>query len=165
MSTEVRGVLTPTENGVTVRFERRYATTPDDLWSSVTEPDRLARWLGPVYGDLRVGGRYELRMGDDVHGSPENAVGEVLECDAPRHLLIGWRFPGEEESRVAVDLRPDGDGTILVLEHLDLQEAAARGYGGGWHASLDQLDDFAAGRPVRPWDELFDAALPRYAGA
>ena len=53
MTTDVWGVLIPTPNGVTVRFERRYATTPEDLWSSVTEPDRLARWLGPVYGDLR----------------------------------------------------------------------------------------------------------------
>ncbi|KRD41744.1 ATPase [Cellulomonas sp. Root930] len=162
MTTDVWGVLRPSATGVTVRFERQYATTSDDLWSSVTEPDRLARWLGPVYGDLRVGGRYELRMGDDVDGSPENAVGEVLECDPPHRLLVGWRFPGEDESRVALEIRADGDGAVLVLEHLDLAEAAARGYGGGWHASLDQLDDYAAGRPVRPWQELFDAALPRY---
>jgi uncharacterized protein YndB with AHSA1/START domain len=162
MSTDVWGVLTPTGTGVTVRFERRYATTPEDLWTSVTDPDRLARWLGPVYGDLRVGGRYELRMGDDVAGSSQNAVGEVLECDAPRRLLVEWRFPGEEASRVAVEISPDGAGAILVLEHLDLEEAAARGYGGGWHASLDQLDDHVAGRPVRAWDDLFAAALPRY---
>ena len=162
MTTDVWGVLTPTPNGVTVRFERRYATTPEDLWSSVTEPERLARWLGPVYGDLVVGGRYELRMGDDVAGSPQNAVGDVVECDAPRRLVIGWEFPGEAASRVIVDIRPDGDGAVLVLEHLDLEAAAARGYGGGWHASLDQLDDHVAGRPVRGWDDLFAAALPRY---
>ena len=162
MTTDVWGVLVPTPNGVTVRFERYYATTPEDLWSSVTEPERLARWLGPVYGDLVVGGRYELRMGDDVPGSPQNAVGDVLECDAPHRLVLGWLFPGEPESRVTVDIRADGDGAVLVLEHLDLEEAAARGYGGGWHASLDQLDDLVAGRAVRDWDGLFAAALPRY---
>lgn len=162
MTSDVWGVLTPTETGATVRFERRYATTPEDLWSSVTDPARIARWLGPVYGDLRVGGRYELRMGDDVAGSPENAVGEVLECEPPQHLLLGWLFPGEEESRVTVDVRADGDGAVLVLEHRNLTVPAARGYGGGWHASLDQLDDHVAGRAVRPWQELFDAALPRY---
>ena len=63
---------------------------------------------------------------------------------------------------MTVDIRADGDGAVLVLEHLDLEEAAARGYGGGWHASLDQLDDHVAGRPVRAWDDLFAAALPRY---
>ena len=65
-----RGVLIPGDGGVTVRFERSYRTTPADLWSAVTDPERLARWLGPVY--LRAGGRYELRMGDDVpSGRPE----------------------------------------------------------------------------------------------
>jgi uncharacterized protein YndB with AHSA1/START domain len=162
MSGDVRGVLRLSPTGTTVRFERRYATTADDLWSSVTEPERLARWLGPVHGDLRVGGRYELRMGDDVEGAPQNAVGEVLECEPPRRVLVGWRFPGEQESRVLVEIRPDGEGSILVLEHLDLSEAAARGYGGGWHASLDQLEDHVAGRPVRSWQVLFDAALPHY---
>jgi len=162
MTTDVWGVLTPTPTGVTVRFERRYATTPEDLWSSVTEPDRLARWLGPVYGDLVVGGRYELRMGDDVADSSQNATGDIVECDPPRRLVLRWRFPGEPDSRVTVDVRADGDGALLVLEHLDLEEAAARGYGGGWHASLDQLDDHVAGRPVRPWDDLFAAALPLY---
>ncbi|WP_456825206.1 SRPBCC family protein [Cellulomonas sp. P5_E12] len=162
MTTDVWGVLVPTGTDVSVRFERRYRTTPEDLWASITEPARLSRWLGPVYGDLRVGGRYELRMGEDVAGSPQNAVGDVLECDAPRRLVVGWSFPGEDESRVSVTIRPDGDGSVLVLEHLGLSESAARGYGAGWHASLGQLDDHTAGRPVRPWQEIFEAALPHY---
>ncbi|GEK20604.1 SRPBCC family protein [Cellulomonas xylanilytica] len=162
MTTDLWGVLTPTPTGTTVRFERRYATTPEDLWSCVTDPERLARWLGPVYGDLVVGGRYELRMGEDVAGSDQNATGEILACDAPRRMVLVWQFPGEPESRVTVDIAGDDDGALLVLEHLDLEEAAARGYGGGWHASLDQLDDHVAGRAVRDWDDLFAAALPRY---
>jgi uncharacterized protein YndB with AHSA1/START domain len=162
MTQDVWGVLTPGETGVTVRFERRYATTPEDLWACVTTPERLARWLGPVYGDLRVGGRYELRMGDDVAGSAQNAVGDVVECDPPRRLVLGWLFPGEDVTRVSVEVRADGDCALLVLEHVGLSGSAARGYGGGWHASLDQLDDHVAGRPVRPWQELFDAALPGY---
>ncbi|MBO3103079.1 SRPBCC family protein [Cellulomonas fengjieae] len=162
MATDLWGVLTPTGTGVTVRFERRFATAPEDLWSCITDPDRLRRWLGPVYGDLRVGGRYELRMGDDVAGSPQNAAGEVVECDPPARLLLTWLFPGEPESRVSVEVRAEGGGALLVLEHLGLEEAAARGYGSGWHASLDQLDDHVAGRTVRPWEDLYRAALPRY---
>ena len=162
MTDDLVGVLTRTGTSVTVRFERTYPTTPEDLWACLTQPERLARWLGPVYGDHRVGGRYELRMGDDVAGSPENAVGDILECDPPRRLLIGWEFPGEDESRVALDISPADGGALLVLEHLDLTTSTARGYGGGWHASLGQLDDHVAGRPVRSWQEIFDAALPHY---
>jgi len=162
MTTDLWGVLLRHDTDVAVRFERRYATTPEDLWSCLTQADRLTRWLGPVYGELRMGGRYELRMGDDAEDSPQNAVGQVLECDPPRRLLVSWAFPGEEPTRVAVELRPDGAGAVLVLEHMDLSESAARGYGGGWHASLGQLDDHVAGRPVRSWQDAFELALPHY---
>lgn len=165
MAADVAGVLTRTPDGVTVRFERAYPTTPEDLWATLTEPARVARWLGPLYGDLRVGGRYEVRMGDDVPDSDENATGEVLACDPPHHLAITWVFPNEVVTRVEVEVRSDDVGALLVLRHVGLEDAAARGYGGGWHACLDQLDDLVAGRSVRAWQVLFDAALPAYRDA
>ena len=36
-----------------IRMEDRYDTTPDDLWSALTDPRRLARWVADVEGDLR----------------------------------------------------------------------------------------------------------------
>ncbi|QHT55502.1 SRPBCC family protein [Cellulomonas sp. H30R-01] len=154
-STDVRGVLTATPAGTTVRFERRYATDVDDLWTCLTEPARVARWLGPLYGNLRVGGAYELRMGEDVPGADQNATGEVLVCEPPHRLEVTWAFPGEPVTRVSATVGEVGSGAVLVLEHVDLGDAAARGYGGGWHASLDRLDDHLDGRPIRPWDDLF----------
>lgn len=160
---DVRGVLERHPDGIEVRFERWYPTDPDDLWEAVTVPARVARWLGPIYGDLRVGGRYELRMGQDVPDAADNATGEVLACDPPRTLAVTWVFPDETSTRVDVALRRQGEGTLLVLRHTGLADAAARGYGGGWHACLDQLDDDLAGRPVRAWDDLYAAASPAYA--
>lgn len=168
--TDVYGLLTRDDGGgVRVAFRRAYPTTVDDLWAAVTEPDRVRRWLGPVYGDLRVGGRYELRMGEDVADSDQNARGEVLECDPPRRLVVTWVFPSERETRVEVRILPDaaapadgGPRSVLELEHLGLSDEAARGYGGGWHACLDQLDDHVAGRPVRPWDALYAAVQGAY---
>lgn len=164
MSTDARGVLTTTPTGTTVRFERRYATPVDDLWTCLTDPARVARWLGPLHGDLRVGGRYEVRMGDDVPDDPQTAAGEVLVCDAPHRLEITWAFPGEPEARVTANLLGDDAGTVLVLEHHGLSEPAARGYGGGWHTCLDRLDDHLAARDVRPWDELFAQRQSLYRG-
>jgi uncharacterized protein YndB with AHSA1/START domain len=160
---DLRGVLTQRADGVEVRFDRWYPTTPEDLWAAVTEPARVARWLGPVYGDLRVGGRYELRMGEDVPDAADSATGEVLRCEPPHTLAVTWVFPDETVTRVDVALRADGDGTRLLLVHTGLADASARGYGGGWHACLDQLDDHLAGRPVRGWDDLYAAAAPAYA--
>jgi uncharacterized protein YndB with AHSA1/START domain len=39
-----------------VRVEDVYDTDIDDLWTACTDPERLARWLAKVSGDLRVGG-------------------------------------------------------------------------------------------------------------
>ena len=36
-----------------VRVEDVYDTSPGDLWSALTEPARLARWVAVVSGDLR----------------------------------------------------------------------------------------------------------------
>ncbi|AEE45761.1 SRPBCC family protein [Cellulomonas fimi] len=153
--TDMRGVLTATPAGTSVRFERRYTTDVDDLWTCLTQRDRVARWLGPVHGDLRVGGHFEVRMGDDVPDSPQNATGEVLVCERPHQLDVTWSFPGEPVTRLTVTLAGDDDATVLVLEHHGLDERAARGYGGGWHTCLDRLGDHLAAGDVRSWDELF----------
>ena len=37
------------------RMEDRFDTDIDDLWSALTDPSRLTRWLGEVEGELRLG--------------------------------------------------------------------------------------------------------------
>ncbi len=39
-----------------VRVEDVYDTDIDDLWEACTTPERLARWMAELSGDLRVGG-------------------------------------------------------------------------------------------------------------
>ena len=55
-STGVIGTLRATGGVGVIRMEDRYDTTPDDLWSALTDPRRLARWVADVEGDLRLGG-------------------------------------------------------------------------------------------------------------
>ena len=45
-----------------VRMEDRFDTDIDDLWSALTDPSRLARWLGEFEGDLRLGGEFRARF-------------------------------------------------------------------------------------------------------
>ena len=44
-----------------VRIEDRLDTGIDDLWSALTDPRRLSRWIGDVEGDLRPGGEHSFR--------------------------------------------------------------------------------------------------------
>ena len=53
--TRILGSLRSADGAGVVRIEDRYDTDIDDLWSAITDPDRLARWFGEVDGELLWG--------------------------------------------------------------------------------------------------------------
>jgi uncharacterized protein YndB with AHSA1/START domain len=87
---------------------RSYDTTVEDLWDAITRPERLARWFLPVEGDLKVGGRYQLKG---------NAGGTITRCDRPHSLDVTWEMMGGM-SWVNLRLAPDGQKARLTLEHI-----------------------------------------------
>ena len=88
---------------------RTYDTGIDDLWDALTNAERLPRWFLPISGDLRLGGRYQLKG---------NAGGEIRTCEPPRHLAVTWEYGGQA-SWVTVRLVEEAAGrTRLELEHV-----------------------------------------------
>jgi uncharacterized protein YndB with AHSA1/START domain len=141
--------------GRAVRFERRYAVAPAAVWAALTEPEQLRGWLTEATTfDHEVGGRVELRFGDEPN---QTINGSIRVYDPPRALEYEWHWPGQATSTVRFELRSDGGGTLLVLDHRGLPAESATGYAAGWHAYLDRLHDDAA-----DWDERFRKVLPRY---
>ena len=98
-----------------LRLTRRYADAPDDVWKALTRPESLARWLAPGFAVERT----------------EVEPGRVLELD--------WRPPDEEASVVRFELSPDGDGTVLVLEHSLIAEHVGMRYVTRWLGTLEQI--------------------------
>lgn len=47
MNPEPTGQLVPTPTGYDLILTRTYRAPVDDVWASVTEPERTARWFGP----------------------------------------------------------------------------------------------------------------------
>ena len=159
------GALTHAEAGVDVTLSHVYRTSAEDLWSAVTEPDRLVRWLGRVGGDLHEGGSYTVVFEED--DDSQRAAGVVRRCEPPRELLVTWTFPGEPDAgTVRLELEPVDGGTMLTLTHRGLAERLAAGYGAGWQAHLEGLESHVngpEGAPL-PWDAgRFDHLLPAYA--
>ncbi len=115
---------TPREDGgenVVVLARRTYRADPEDAWSALTDPSRIARWFMPISGDLRQGGSFQLEG---------NAGGDILECDRPNRFRVTF---GGETSFVEVRLAPAGDGeTTLELEHTVPIEMAQSGAGALW---------------------------------
>jgi uncharacterized protein YndB with AHSA1/START domain len=112
-----------------------YGTDIGDLWEAITDPRRIARWLGRVTGELELGGRYQIQG---------NASGVIKECEEPVHLGLTWNY-GEQATWVSVDLTPiSGDRTKLRLEHVlpedDKWDTFGPGaVGVGWELALRGL--------------------------
>lgn len=87
---------------------RDYDTTAEDLWDALTNPERIPRWFAPVEGDLRLGGRYQVKG---------NAGGAITRCDPNEAFDIDWEFGGGK-SWVTVRLEPKSEQTRLTLEHI-----------------------------------------------
>ena len=138
----------------TFRLERAFAASPEEVFDAWTNPEVLERWWAarPTWTspgcdvELRVGGRYLLRMRDEETGELHAVGGEYREVSRPHRLVYTWCWEGSSglhpghESLVAVEFRADGDGTTVVLEHSGLASEESRGrHGAGWAGSLENL--------------------------
>lgn len=134
MIEDFRRSLTGTAAEPVLRFARRYDASPGDLWSALTEPARLGRWLGEVTGDRIDGFRIAFA---DAPDTPAHASVEA--CEPHRLLVVDWEWQGERPSRIVVDLAPDGDGTALSLVHRLSEPDHVPEYGGGWEQCFATL--------------------------
>lgn len=153
----VLGTLRAADGTGIVRLEDRFATDIDDLWSALTDPGRLARWLGEVDGDLREGGEFRARY----FATGWEGRCQVEVCQPPQRLLIRTTSEEEGDGVVEVTLTADGDHTTLVISDRGLPLAQLAAYGAGNQVHLEDLAAYLAGRGpcdarVR-WQELHPA--------
>jgi uncharacterized protein YndB with AHSA1/START domain len=140
-------------------MEDRFDTDIDDLWSALSDPGRLARWLGEVEGDLRLGGEFRARFFDGWEGS-----GRVEVCEPPRHLLVLTSDEPEEPYTHPIEatLTADGDGTILVWEERGIPLDYLAAYGAGIQIHVEDLADYLAGRERRDLEARWNELEPLY---
>lgn len=142
-----------------VRMEDRYATDIDDLWSALTDPQRLARWLGEVEGDLRLGGEFRARF----FATGWEGSGRVEACEPPRRLLVLTRDPDEpDEHAIEATLTAEGEETVLVVEERGMPLDQLAAYGAGVQIHVEDLSDHMAGLERRPTGSRWKALLPDY---
>jgi uncharacterized protein YndB with AHSA1/START domain len=146
-----REVRTGFRDGVATRIliaRRAYQAGQADLWDALTSADRIPRWFLPVTGDLKAGGRYQLRG---------NAGGVVEHCLEPDSFSLTWEFGGAL-SWVAVTLSAERtESTTLELTHEVVADPEMWGQFGpgavgvGWDLALMALGlHLDSGAPVDP---------------
>jgi uncharacterized protein YndB with AHSA1/START domain len=155
----IAGSLRAVDGKAVVRMEDVFDTGIDDLWSALTDPRRLARWIARVEGDLRLGGEFRASFSSGWEGP-----GRVDVCDPPRRLLVTLSPDEDDDTVIAADLVPDGDRTRLVVEErgLPLDEAAV--HGAGWQAHVEDLAAYLAGQPHADWRTRWAELTPAYVG-
>ena len=165
---EVTGSLRNDDGIGIVHLESRHDTGVDQLWSAISDPGGVARWYGEVEGDLRPGGEFRLH----VPVSGWYGTGRVLECDAPRRLVVRTRETDESyqagvgaepfDDSITATVGADGGRAVLTLEIRGVPLDKIQFYGAGWQLHVEALVDYLAGRETGTDEGRFDALLPGY---
>ena len=127
-----------------------------DEWWPVEKRSRVAAEQYPpgvtlerVVFEPRAGGRlYEVTSTGE-----EGSWADVVAYEPPHRLVLAWKPNDREEPQTEVEIRfdPDGDGTVVNLEHRGWERLGARaeearaGYGWGWQLPLERFAAAAAG--------------------
>ena len=130
----MNGTLETIDGRPALRFERRLAFPIQRVWRAVTEPAELAEWfVAPAPWTPAQGETFES------YGQ----TGTITELREPETLAWTW---GEESFRF--DLRPDGDGCVLVFTHVLTDTILPAQHAAGWECYLDRLAAWLDGAPI-----------------
>jgi uncharacterized protein YndB with AHSA1/START domain len=155
-----------------VRVEDVYDTDIDDLWKACTTPERLARWIAEVSGDLREGGTVHA-----VFTSTWTGPARIEVCDGPHHLLLTTEPGTDDEGQIEAWLTAEGPRTRLVIEERGLPIDKAHFHGAGWQAHLEDLgrslasdgsaheDGWSEQAPASAWHKRWTELTPAYQDA
>ena len=87
--------------------------------------------------------------GKRAEGKDYVHTGTYIEIDRPNRLVFSWfsDSTGQKETIVTLDLKSDGDGTMLRLTHERFTSEKSRDdHTGGWSDILDRLESVLAKR-------------------
>lgn len=149
----------------TIRFERRFHESLNDVWNHLTQPALLMRWLAGAEIQIREGGYVELSFGmiegDQRKRSAPDISGVVSRCEAPQSLAFWWTDTNTL-SNVTFELEPQATQVLFLLIHggLPLQRVATSA--ASWHAHLDMLQTALRQQQPAAYAEVFGRVLPHY---
>jgi uncharacterized protein YndB with AHSA1/START domain len=141
-----------------VALELAVPSTPDEVWTALTEPDHLSHWLGRTEGSPARDAQFAI-----WHDATTRSTHTVTRWQPGWLLAMTWDFPDEGTSVVSFAVAARKDRTPVALEHQGLTEPT--GYAAGWHRHLEYLAAHLEGsdKTFEDFWDGYDALLARYA--
>ncbi|MEP6562671.1 MAG: SRPBCC family protein, partial [Nakamurella sp.] len=161
MTINPSGRIQQTPAGIDILVTRLIRGTIDDVWASVTESDRTARWFGRWEGDGAPGGMIRLQLNFE-EGKPWSDV-RIDSCEPPTALRLtvtddsgGWLLD--------VTLVALGERTELTLTQHRSDTDGAGEIGPGWEYYLDNLIASRENTPLPDFNDYYPSLKAHYEG-
>ncbi len=153
------GRLFPTADGHDLIVSRTFRAPIEDVWASVTESERTARWFGAWQGDAAPGNTIKVQMAYEDQAPWFDM--RIDACDPPRRLALsatdeagGWRLE-------LLRSHADGRTELQLVHHLDSTDQVGD-TGPGWEFYLDLLVAAREGSATPSFEDYYPAMKAYY---
>lgn len=160
---ESYGIITGPQ---TLRMERLLPGPIENVWSYLTETDKLGQWLAPGEMDLRPDGKVDLTFNvskltpyDEITPAEfkdeecGKLQGSIIACVPQKVLHFTWG-----SSEVKFEIKTEGDKVRLTLTHGKLSSRNQMVLvAAGWHTHIHLLIKKLEGKtPARFWPRFLE---------
>ncbi|GAA3861838.1 hypothetical protein GCM10022243_30140 [Saccharothrix violaceirubra] len=161
MSPSPIGRLLRVGGGADLILTRTFRAHAEDVWASVTESERTARWFGPWEGEAGPGRVIRVRMAYEEQ-EPWCEV-RIEVCEPPLRLVLSVV---DGDSTWPLELRlseVDGLTTLELVHHLPDTTGIGE-IGPGWEYYLDMLVASRTGSARPVFDDYYPARKEYFEG-
>jgi activator of HSP90 ATPase len=117
-----------------IHQEERFAANPTAVYEALLDSASFASMTGaPATIDPAEGGAFSVFGGA--------IAGRNIDCVPGERVVQAWRVAGWDDgvySLVSFAFAPDGDGTLVVLEHAGYPEGTGEHLAAGWTSNYWQ---------------------------
>jgi uncharacterized protein YndB with AHSA1/START domain len=145
------------ENGHIARFERHFDHSVEDVWSWLTDNEKLPKWFSELRVDeLREGGVIKFDMQD---GTFEELT--ILDLEMNSILEFTW---GEDIVRFELNQESDGCSLVLIEKIKTITNHTPKDLA-GWHVCLDVINALIDGSTIDDRKEAWKKWYEKYVQA
>lgn len=154
------GTILRTTDGYDLVVRREFQAPIEDVWESVTNPERTARWYGPWRGDARPGGDIQVQMLFE-EGAPWCDM-HIQACEPPRRLVLTQPDPVMGDWHLELVLSQSGGTTTLHFFHHLTTTQHVGAVGPGWEYYLDMLVSSRDGTALPDFNDYYPSQQEYY---